>query len=70
MAHRERFGVIVRHVHRSTGEGMTKLHELPPNVHAQLRIEMSERFIQEQHAGIAQHRPRKRRALPFSAGEA
>ena len=59
----------MRHVDGGGLETLVQQHELPSHLHAELRVEVGERFVHQEGLGFAHHRATHRDALPLSTGE-
>jgi hypothetical protein len=68
---RDRQGLllVVRHVDRGDAERLLQLADLAAHLDPELRVEIRERFVQEQHLGFDHQGPGDRDALELAAGE-
>src|SRR5437764_1165006 len=67
VGHRHRFDLVVRHVDRRRLQPLVQLLDLGPHLDAQLRIEIRQRLVEQEHLRIADDRASHRDALPLSA---
>ena len=69
LAERHRLDLIVRHVDGGGLETLVQQHELPPHLHAELRVEVGERFVHQERPRVADDRPTHRDPLALAARE-
>ena len=69
VGHRHRLDLVVRHVDRRRLEALVQLLDLGAHLHAQLRVEVRQRLVEQEHLRIADDRAAHRDALPLAAGE-
>jgi hypothetical protein len=69
VAHRHRLNLVVGHVDGRDAEPALDQRDLRAYLQAQLRIELRERLVHQEHARLAQDRPPHRDALALAAGE-
>ena len=69
VAQRHRLGLVVRDVDRRGAEPRLERRDVGPHLHAQLRVEVGERLVHEEHARLAHDRAPHRHALALAAGE-
>jgi hypothetical protein len=67
----ERHGLdlIVRHVDHRRAEVAVQLRDLAPRLHAQLRVEIRERLVEQKHGWLAHDRATNRDALSLPTRE-
>jgi hypothetical protein len=61
--------LVVRDVDGGDREPPLQVADLVPHLHAQLRVEVGQRLVEEQHARTDDDRARERDALLLAAGE-
>jgi hypothetical protein len=66
---RHRFDLVVRDVQARHAERARQLLDLEPHLHAQFRVEVRERLVEEERRGLADDRAPHRHPLPLPAGE-
>jgi hypothetical protein len=67
---RHRLGLVVRHVDDARAlELPMQLRDLDARLAAQCRVEVRQRFVEQEHPGLAHDRAADRDALPLSAGQ-
>ncbi|EDT05454.1 conserved hypothetical protein [Burkholderia ambifaria IOP40-10] len=67
---RHRFGLVVRHVDDARAfELPVQLRDFDAGLAAQRRVEIRQRFVEQEHAGLAHDRAADRDALPLAAGQ-
>ena len=64
---RHRFRLVVRHVHRRDAEVGLQSGDVGPHLHAQLRVEVRQRLVHQEHAGDAHDRPPHGDSLALAA---
>ena len=69
VAERHRLDLVVGDVDGGRLETFVQALELDPHLHAQLRVEVRERLVEEEHLGMAHDGAAHRDALPLTAGE-
>ena len=69
VAERDRLHLVVRHVDRRDAEPVLQPLQLRSHLDAELRVEVGERFVEQEHLGLAHQRPAHRDALPLPAGQ-
>ena len=69
VAHRHRFDLIVGHVDRGHSELALQGADLRAHLDPQLRVEVRERLVHQEHRGAAHNRASHRDPLPLAAGE-
>jgi predicted dehydrogenase len=69
VAERHRLDLVVGHVHRRRAEALLQARNLRAHLHAQLRIEVRQRLVHQEHGGLADDRPAHRDALALAAGK-
>jgi hypothetical protein len=68
-ARSERYGLdlVMGDIQRRGPEAPVQRRDLGSDLHSQLGIEVGERFVHEEHAGVAHHRAAHRDSLPLTA---
>ena len=66
---RQRLLLVVRHVDRGDAERLLQLADLAAHLDPQLRVEVRERFVEQQHLGLDHQGAGDRDALQLAAGE-
>ena len=66
---RHGFGLVVRHIQHGGAERVVQPRDLAPHLHAQLGVEVGERFVEEKHRRLADDRPTEGDALLLAARE-
>ena len=69
VAHRHRLDLVVGDVEHRRAEAALQLGDLAAHHHAQLGIEVRQRFVHQEHLGLAHHRPAHRHPLALPARE-
>ena len=69
VGHRERFLLVVRHVHESDPDLLLDALQLDLHLLPELQIERSERLVEQQDPGLVDDRTRERDPLPLASGE-
>ncbi len=69
VGHRHRLDLVVRHVDRGRLEPLVQFLDLGAHLHAQLRIEVRQRLVEEEHLRVAHDRAAHGDALALAAGE-
>ena len=69
VAHRHRLGLIVGDIERRDSEPALDAQHLGAHLHAQLRVEVRERLVHQEHARLAHDRPAHRDSLALAARE-
>ena len=69
VAHRQRFGLIVRDEYGRDAEPLLDIADLVAHLVAQLGIEIGERLVEQQDRRTDHQRTRQRHALLLAAGE-
>ena len=69
VAHRHRLNLIVRHVHGRDPQLSLDARDLGAHLNAQLRVEVRERLVHQEHLRLAHDRAAHRHALTLPAGE-
>ena len=69
VAHRHRLRLVVGDVEGRDSETPLDAKDLAPHLHAQVRVEVRERLVHEEHGGLADERPTHCDALALAAGE-
>ena len=69
VGHRHRLDLVVRHVDRGCLQPLVQLLDFAAHLHAQLGVEIRQRFVEEKHLRIAHNRPPHRDPLTLAAGE-
>ena len=67
--HGHRLDLVVRHVDEGRAEALVQLGELGAHVDAQLRVEVRQRLVHEEHVRMPDHGAAERDALALAAGE-
>jgi hypothetical protein len=66
---RQRLAEVVGDVERRGADRDRQLLEARPGLELQLGVQVRQRLVQQEHVGLAHHRPRERDALALAAGE-
>ena len=66
---RHRLDLVVRDIDHRRPERRVQLGEFEAHLHAQLRVEIGERLVEQEHLGLAHQRAADRDPLPLAAGE-
>jgi len=61
--HRQRLGLVVRHVDRGVAKHLVKLGDFDPHLHTQFRVKVAERLIEEKDLRVADDSPSDSDAL-------
>ena len=69
VGHRHRLDLVVRHVDRRRLEALVQLLDLGAHLHAQLRVEVRQRLVEQEHLRVAHDRAPHRDALALAARE-
>ena len=69
VAHRHRFGLVVRDVDRRDLEVVLDAGDLRSHLHAQLRVEVRERFVHQERVWMADDRPSHGDPLALAPGQ-
>src|SRR5712691_4423206 len=69
MGEEQRLALIVCDVDRRDGKAPLQLSQLDPHALSQLRVEVRERLVEQEHLRAADQGAREREALLLSAGE-
>ena len=69
VAERHRLGLVVRDVDGGDAEPRLQLGDVGAHLHAQLRVEVGERLVHQEHARLADDRAAHRHALALAAGQ-
>ena len=67
--HRHRFDLVVCNVDHCGVESVVQATDLHPHLHAQLRIEVAQRFIEQEDFGMSDDRSTNGDALAFTTRE-
>ena len=68
-AHRHRLDLVVGDVYERGPHPLVEAGDLGSGLNAQLRVEVRQRLVHEEHGGLADDRPTERDALSLAAGE-
>ena len=66
---RHRLHLVVRHIDHGRPDLLVQTCNLEAHLHAQRRVEVRQRLIEQEHVRIADDRPADRDALPLAAGQ-
>ena len=66
---RHRLGLVVRHVHRGDPELALQCVDLGAHLHTQLRVQVGERLVHQEHLRVADDRAAHGDALALAAGK-
>ena len=66
---RHRLGLVVRDVDRRHAEAGLERGDVGAHLHAELRVEVGQRLVHEEHRRLADDRSAHRDPLPLAAGE-
>jgi hypothetical protein len=69
VTHRHGLDLVVRDVDRSDAEPALQRGDLRARLHAQLRVEVGQRLVHEEHLRAADDRPPHGHALPLTTGQ-
>jgi hypothetical protein len=69
VGHRHRLHLVVGDEHRGDAEVALQPHDRRAHLHAQLRVEVGERLVEEEQTGPPDHRPPHRHTLALTAGQ-
>ena len=69
VSERHRLGLIVRDVHRRHAEAGLERGDVRTHLHAELRVEVRQRLVHEEHRRLADDRPAHRNTLPLAPGK-
>ena len=69
VAERHRLDLVVRDVDRRDAEPLVQPLQLGAHLHPELRVEVRQRLVQQEHLRLAHERPAHRHALPLPAGQ-
>ena len=69
VAERHRLDLVVGDVDGRGAEPLVQLLQLDAHLHAQLGVEVGERLVEQEHAGVAHDGAAQRHALALAAGE-
>ena len=69
IGHRHRFDLVVRDIDAGDAEPLVQRADLAAHLHAQLGVEVGQRFVEQEHLGVAHQRAAHRDALSLAAGK-
>src|SRR6185312_12420598 len=69
LAQRHGFVLVVRHVDHRRAEAMVEPRDFHPHRRAQFRVQIRQRFVEQEHLRFAHQCTAQRHALPLSAGK-
>ena len=69
VAHCERLGLIVCDIYCRHAELALQADDFRPHLHAQLGVEVGQRFVHQERRGLAHHCASHRNPLPLTAGQ-